>query len=289
MENGRYLIRCSDGQHEETFTADNSRNARIMVKKLLGERNFATTKRTVNGGVKTYSRDGMTVTVQDCEHEETSTDSGPGPRSLQMFIADNGGLNPNYNRGEWNGEIAIARNNDGHGVYPGVFNRKGYLTFEQMAEYAADAGYISEPSLDQLFEKLAQDIEATLVRDESKRVYGHDGEDYVTQLALEQWEASLPPEEDPVDEPSEEEFFAAVDALAEEEQATNIEPENLEPTPVGETDLRLRQLLTEEKVGDVNRYTWDRGEPLFLGEPIEGRATANEQRAFDRLRKEKGI
>ena len=116
------------------------------------------------------------------------------PLSIQQFMRVGGGLNPDYNRGQWAGELRMVRDSGKHGLMPGVLNRKAHLTFEEMAEACRHAGYIAEADIDMMLWALSKDIEATLVGEKRNRVYGHSGVDYVVALEEERWEAALPEE-----------------------------------------------------------------------------------------------
>jgi len=116
----------------------------------------------------------------------------PAPLSIQQFIRASGGLNPDYNRGQWAGELRMVRDSGKQGLMPGVLNRSARLTFEEMAEHCRSAGYIADPDVDMLLWALSKDVEACLVGEQRHRVYGHTGEDYRTTLDLERWESLLP-------------------------------------------------------------------------------------------------
>lgn len=117
------------------------------------------------------------------------------PPSLQVFLVRNGGLDPEYNRGQWRHELALMRDSGRQGVMPGLLNRKQTKTFEEIAQLCHGAGYISEPDVDEMLFGLAKDIEATLTGERRHRVYGHDGIEFANSLAYERWLENLPQEE----------------------------------------------------------------------------------------------
>ena len=114
------------------------------------------------------------------------------PMSIQQFIRSAGGLDPDYNHGQWSGEIRMVRDSGKHGLMPGVFNRGARKTFEEMAEACQEAGYILEADIDMMLWALSKDVEATLTGEKRNRVYGHSGLDYAVALDLERWESLLP-------------------------------------------------------------------------------------------------
>jgi hypothetical protein len=99
----------------------------------------------------------------------------PAPLSIQQFLRSLGGIDPNYNRGQWRHECDMIRDAGRQGVQPGLFNKRSLLTFEQAAEYCQEAGYITDPDVDMMLWALAKDVEATLVGERRNRVYGFSG------------------------------------------------------------------------------------------------------------------
>src|SRR6266481_449916 len=86
----------------------------------------------------------------------------PAPPSIQVFIARSGGLDPDYNRGMWSGELRIMCDSGKQGLMPGVLNRGATKTFEEMAGACCEAGYLVEPDMEEMLYALAKDVEATL-------------------------------------------------------------------------------------------------------------------------------
>jgi hypothetical protein len=127
----------------------------------------------------------------------------PAPPSIQVFIARAGGIDPDYNRGMWAGELRHMRDSGKQGLMPGVLNRGATKTFEEMAEACFEAGYLTEPDMEEMLFMLAKDIEACLTGDRVNRVYGHSGEDFRNSLAYERWCIQQEPEEDESCPPSE--------------------------------------------------------------------------------------
>jgi hypothetical protein len=118
------------------------------------------------------------------------------PPSLQQFIKASGGLNPDYNAGQWKHELAMIRDGGNLGLIPGVLRKASSLTFEEMAQSCVDAGYITEPDVDLMLWALSKDVEATGSKEQWNRVYGHTGEDFSSDLAYSRWLESLPEEDE---------------------------------------------------------------------------------------------
>lgn len=112
------------------------------------------------------------------------------PLSLMQYVRDQGGLNPDYDRGNWQHELRMVRESC-KGLMPGVLSRKAGKTMEEMATIAHEAGYIPEPEVDVLLYCLSKDAEAAAYGERRNRVYGHDADGYVADLDYQQWAESI--------------------------------------------------------------------------------------------------
>lgn len=112
------------------------------------------------------------------------------PLSLMQFIKQQGGLNPEYDRGNWSHELRMVRESC-KGLMPGVLNRGAGKTMEEIATVCHEAGYIPEPDVDILLYSLAKDAEACAYGEQRNRVYGFDSDGYVADLDYQQWAESV--------------------------------------------------------------------------------------------------
>lgn len=99
-------------------------------------------------------------------HKQPITERDP----LQAFVAKRGGIDPDYNQGQWRYEVNLLLE-QGKGVLPGLLNKRAGLTVEEMTEACAEAGYLSSPDPDELFYHLAKDVEACGRGSKEDRVY----------------------------------------------------------------------------------------------------------------------
>lgn len=106
----------------------------------------------------------------------------PVPVSLQHYIKSQGGIDPDYNHGQWREELRLIRET-GSGLVPGLLTKRAGKTIEEMAETCRQAGYILECDVDELLFALSKDVEACATGDKLGRVYGHGDESYVVALA----------------------------------------------------------------------------------------------------------
>jgi len=97
---------------------------------------------------------------------------------LAVFLAKIGGIDPDYNRGQWREEISLIQE-QGMGLPPGTINRGATLTTEELADACRDYGYITDNDVDEMFHALAKDVEAASRGDKAGRVYGYVGQETV--------------------------------------------------------------------------------------------------------------
>lgn len=108
------------------------------------------------------------------------------PISIVSFIKNQGGLNPDYNCGQWRHELAMLRE-QGKGLMPGLLNRRSTRTFEEHAQACQEAGYIMESDVDMMLWALAKDVEATAYNEPWNRVYGYDGHAWAAEQDYQRW------------------------------------------------------------------------------------------------------
>jgi hypothetical protein len=46
----------------------------------------------------------------------------------------------------------------------------------------------------------------------------------------------------------------------------------------------FRSILKKNGIGGIEKYDWNNGDPLYMGDPITGRANRSERKAIEKMR-----